>query len=221
MRYHLISYPKSGRTWIRFVFTQLGNEPQIRFSHDGFEFNDGARPSHDFSLQRRFRKYAASDRLIYLERNPQDVMVSLFHQVTGRFNDFFSYTGTLSDFIRDDYFGADNLQRFRTMWSEIIVKQGFMKVTYEECHADMGSVMRRMLNYYGFDVPQEELVAAVENARFENMKQLEQSGTFPEPWLRPRNDFPKVRAGRVAGYRDILEANDIAYLESIFSTPHP
>ena len=53
------------------------------------------------------------------------------------------------------------------------------------------------------------------------MQQVERSGAFPEPWLRPRNGAPKVRRGRVGGYLEVLSDCDIAYLEAIFGGERP
>ena len=86
-----VSFPKSGRTWIRYLLGQLGVDREIAFHHDRFEFNDGAKPAHDFDLASRLAHYRNVDRLVYLERDPRDVMVSLYHQVTGRFREFFGY----------------------------------------------------------------------------------------------------------------------------------
>ena len=47
------------------------------------------------------------------------------------------------------------------------------------------------------------------------MKEIEQVGTFPEPWLRPRNGFPKMRVGASGRYRE-LPANDVVYLNEVF-----
>jgi hypothetical protein len=54
----------------------------VRFHHDGFEYNDGARPPLDFDFAARLRRSAHVDRIVYLHRDPRDVMVSLFFQVT-------------------------------------------------------------------------------------------------------------------------------------------
>jgi Sulfotransferase domain len=216
MQRHFISYPKSGRSWLRYILAQLGHEPLVRFQHDGFEFNDGAKPALDFSLAARLARYAEADRLVYLERDPRDVMVSLYFQVTGRFRDFFGYTGTISDFIRDDYFGADNLRRFRDLWHEIAVRREVLVVTYEGCHADMPGTARRVLQYYGLSIVEPLLAGAVANAQFDRMRQLERSGLYPQPWLRLRNGAAKVRAGQVGGFRTALAAEDIAYLDRAF-----
>src|ERR1700704_240791 len=119
MNRHFVSYPKSGRSWIRYILAQLDLDRHIQFHHDQFEFNDGTRPQHDFDLARRLRDYAPVEKLVYLQRDPRDVMVSLYFQVTGRFRDLFGYEGNLSEFIWDDYFGAQILRQFRGMWLEI------------------------------------------------------------------------------------------------------
>lgn len=219
MQRHFVSYPKSGRTWIRYMLTQLGVDDHIVFQHDGFEFNNGACPPHNFDIERRLARYAPPDKLVYLERDPRDVMVSLYFQVTGRFKDFFGYQGSISDFVRDDYFGAMNLHRFRAMWADLCARRGFLAVSYEACHDDAEGVIRRLLDYFELQAESADIAQAVAGASFEKMRQVEQSGAFPQPWLRPRNDAPKVRRGRVGGFQDTLNTEDITYLNSVFSMP--
>lgn len=217
MQRQFVSYPKSGRTWIRYILVQLNLEPHVQFHHDGFEFNDGAKPPHDFDQARRLSAYAKVNRLVYLERDPRDVMVSLYFQVTKRFKDFFRYDEDISTFLKDDYFGAHNLFRFRKMWGSIVEQSGFLAVSYEDCHLDMEAIIRKILKCYDFPMDSGDIAEAVENAEFEKMKQIELSGTFSEPWLRPRNQATKVRHGKVGGFRDVLAESDITYLNDLFS----
>jgi hypothetical protein len=151
-----------------------------------------------------------------MARDPRDLMVSLYFQVTGRFKDFFNYSGDISAFIRDDYFGARNLQKFRDLWDRLCSERGYLKITYEECHLSMDQVLVRLTSYYGFSLPEEDIRNAVESSMFDKMKEVEKSGKFSEPWLRPRNDSMKVRKGLVGGYRDHLNENDIAFLNDVF-----
>jgi len=211
-----VSYPKSGRSWIRFILSQLDCEQLILFHHDRFEFNDGSRPPHCFSISSRLDRYAETEKLVYLDRDPRDVMVSLYHQITGRFSDFFGYRGNLSEFIRDDYFGAANLRRFRDMWEVIVNRRGFLKISYEACHLDINNVLRRILSYYEVEVSQVQLSEAIAKASLANMKKIEASNEFAEPWLRYRNGSPKVRQGKVGGFREILIEADIEFLNEIF-----
>ena len=212
----IISYPKSGRTWIRYALHQLGIEARFRFHHDGFEFNNGSRPEHDFDLPTRLSRYRTAGPIILVERDPRAVIVSLYHQITGRFADFFGFEGQLTDFIRDDYFGAAVLRRFRDMWSRVALLPNVLVVRYEDCHTDMAAVLRRIMTHCRVSVSEDAIMAAAESASAERMRAAEASGKFPEPWLRSRNDSPKVRKARIDSFHDELSHEDLRWLDEMF-----
>lgn len=213
---HLISYPKSGRTWLHYMLVLLEVAPQIIFHHDGFEFSDGELPEHDFDLDRRLASYGADDKLVYLERDPRAVMVSLFHQVNYRLSDIFGLNTNLSEFIRHPYFGAENLLRFRLMWSEISQRRPVLTVRYEDIHQDPLRVLRSIVAHYEFAADDARFRSAVDGGTFQAMTQVERSDQFAEPWLRRRNGYPKMRRGKIASFREELSQDDLAYLNGIF-----
>jgi len=211
-----VSYPKSGRTWIRYILSELNCDQQILFHHDHFEFSDGGRPPHSFDISSRLEYYGRIEKLVYLDRDPRDVMVSLYHQVTGRFGNVFGYTGNLAEFIRDDYFGAANLKGFRDIWQVIVDRCGFLTISYEACHRDTKSVLEQILDYYQISFSESKLSDAILKGSFENMRNVETSMRFSEPWLRYRNNSPKVRQGKVGEFHRELSEHDVGYLNDIF-----
>jgi hypothetical protein len=46
------------------------------------------------------------------------------------------------------------------------------------------------------------------------MKKVELERSFGQPWLQPRMGAPKVRLGRVGGYREALSTEDIAFIDT-------
>jgi Sulfotransferase domain len=211
-----ISFPKSGRSWLRYALTLTGVADDIRFHHDGFEYNDGARPPLDFDFQARLQRVAGVDRIVYLHRDPRDVMVSLFHQVTGRFKDFFNYQKPIGDFIRDPYFGAQNLAEFQRQWDCIAARGRALRITYEQCHTGLEAVLSSVLRYYEFPLSGVSTQRIAEESSFQRMKEVESSANFGQPWLCPRNGAPKVRRGIVGSFHDELGPADIAFLNELF-----
>lgn len=213
---HFISYPKSGRTWVRYMLRLAEADERIHFHHDGFEFNDGKCPPHDYSVEHRVSRYTGM-RVVFLTRNPHDVLVSLYYQVTGRFSDIFDYSGNLSSFVRDPYFGIEPLARFLHTWHDVAPRVGALVVSYEQLHENAEDVMRKILDYYEIAITPSGLKSIVTRGNAKSMKIEEDSGRFSEPWLRRRNNFSKVRAAIVGSHELEMEASDIQHINSILS----
>lgn len=211
----LVSHPKSGRSWIRYALRHLDRAGDVEFHHDGFEYNDGSRPALPLDLEERCHRAQQAGRVVYLSREPRDVLVSGYFQITGRFADFFDFQGTISDYIRDPYFGAVPLHHFQSQWIEVCRRGLALHVTYEQCHLDLVGVLERVTRHFGWSLSRQQLADAARLSTFEQMREVEQRGDFPEPWLRLRNGAPKVRRGRVGGYVDHFDGPDLAYLDSV------
>ncbi|APH72668.1 sulfotransferase domain-containing protein [Aquibium oceanicum] len=213
MKRLVVSFPKSGRTWLRYGL-HLAGHPNVPFTHDGFEYNDGAKPPLDFDPTRRIVDYKNHDRIIYIERDPRDTIVSLFHQITGRFHDFFGYTGDISSFIRDPYFGVHNLIQFQEMWRGLSAKLPVLIASYEDMSADYTAVFKRVTTHLDLPVSDSVLASIGNRTSFSAMKEVEQAQRFDRPWLQPRMGAPKVRRGKVGNYLDELSASDVTYIEN-------
>jgi hypothetical protein len=208
-----VSYPKSGRSWIRYVLHLLGLENQIHFHHDGCEFSDPLKPPLALDFPARLQNHIDDKRTVYLRRDPRDVMVSLYFQIKGRMRDVFGFEGDISAFIRDEYFGVASLCAFDRQWLELCDRGLALCVTYESCHENLEGVIRKILTWYDLSVSDHDLEAACQGATFQKMRAMELAGEFGQPWLRPRNGATKTRRGIVGGFADSLSTADISFIE--------
>ena len=173
MQKYVISFPKSGRTWLRYSLNIAGHADSIRFTHDGFEYNDGTKPSLSFDRQKRIEFYTkTADRIVYLERDARDTIVSLYHQITGRFRDFFNYQDDISAFIRDPYFGVHNLIAFQAMWRKLVCQLPVLVVHYEEMSQDYKKVLAMISSHFQLGLSQKQIQSISEQTTFDKMKDV-------------------------------------------------
>ena len=231
---HILSFPKCGRTWlVLLIATALQQHYGIRMRkplrlrayawrrreipymlqhHDGGpEFS---RPE-DLPTDKQFY---AGKRVIFLVRDPRDVLVSTYFQKSRR-ND--NYAGSLADYVRHPIGGIETIVRFYNIWADNRdVPRDFLLLTYEDLHADTAGQLRRVLDFLGIsNVNESTIEKSVEFCRFDNMRKLEESNALGSSTLSARDSSDdetfKTRKGQVGGYADYLDADDITYIDSI------
>jgi hypothetical protein len=230
---YLVSYPKCGRTWLRVMLQQylrstgqslrsfrdkslLNVTPYhvIRFEHDQGSWIPA--PPRMEQLSFDVLKYGKK-KVIFLARDPRDVLVSSWYHLKYREN---IYKGELSEFVRDELVGIHKVVAFMNMWVDNQYAMGeFLLLTYEQLHRDPHDTLRQMLTMMGVDVQSELVEQAVAASTFDKMKQMEQSGSLREPWMKPGaknsgNSF-KIRKGKVGGFRQELSEEDIAFVNRV------
>ena len=71
-----VSYPKSGRTWIRYIFALVNLD--VEFTHAGFGTREIKQIGTEFN---GVKKSVLGRRNIFMYRNPLDTAVSLYFQI--------------------------------------------------------------------------------------------------------------------------------------------
>lgn len=208
----VVSFPKSGRTWLRVMLDDLGCD--VAWTHAGASHGEGRQMQklHTWPAL----KYR---RIVFLHRDPRDTVVSGYHQSRLRRD---GYDGTLSDFIRDPRHGLEKILHFNALWLKLAETRGGMMVSsYEALQADTEAELARIAAFLGAEVTAEQIAAVVAASRFEKMQARERAGAYAERYgkaLTPadpsRPESFKVRRGKVGGYRDELSAEDIAWCDA-------
>jgi len=231
----VLSYPKSGRTWLRVMLghvftehyglsqdqifdektmTQAAGLKPTDFSHDETSNSEGRDLAQ---LTTEKTKYVGKD-VMLLVRDPRDVVVSCYFQATRRKS---RYEGDIHAFIRSSTHGIRKIIQYYTIWeNNRAVPASFTLLKYEELHGQPLRSLQTALAFFGAaNIPQKVLEDAIDFASFDSMKEMERNNSLKNKKLRPGDvndpESFKVRKGKIGGYREYLNEEDIAYCKTM------
>jgi hypothetical protein len=230
----LVSYPRSGNTWTRFLIGNLIHQddpvtfaniesriPEIYFNPD-YRMRRFPRPrilkSHE-CFQPHYRQ------VIYIVRDPRDVAVSFYHHnvKAGNIPDNYPMHDYIPRFIKAE---------FDTRWgswadhvlSWTLLRQNdprFLLVRYEDLHRKGLSQLDRIARFLqqyslqSVDASPERLQRAIDLSSPERMRVLEKSQGVD--WIltkSTRHDKPFVRTATTGGWRSVLSPASVASIEA-------
>ncbi len=230
----IISYPKSGRTWLRVLLGKalcdwraldesvlLNTEhvcaaaglARTQFTHDGSEMRLGLRYTELEADKSAYR----DKKVVLLVRDVKDTLTSAYFQATRRLGVF---QGPISEFIRSDVYGSRKLLTFYQQWFQAReTPKELLVIRYEQIHEDALSILRFVIEFIGFvAVPQEILESAVAFSGFRNLRQMEAQNHFRSSVLAPGDPADpqsfKLRQGKLGSYREHFSDSDISYVDS-------
>jgi len=228
-RIYVLSYPKSGRTWLRLMIGKALDEhyqlraanpmelgrmhalhrdiPRIRVTHE-----NAHRAETIEAGKQRFRDKT----VVFLVRDPRDVVVSMYFEASRR-SDLFQ--GTISDFVRQPVGGLDAIIDYDNVWAAAAsVPRRFHLVRYEDLHRTPATVLASVLEAMQLPVGPAAIEAAIAFSKFDNMRKLEAANAFGSHRLKPGDakdpESFKTRKGKIGGYREYLSAEDLAWVNT-------
>lgn len=227
---YLLSFPKCGRTWLNFMLKEAiekieskqGTESTALFiDHDqsAVVYENGKQPDpmNLFTYGNRLRYRGES--VLLIVRDPRDVIVSHYHQVTKRSVNPIPFNN-LSEFVRDPIYGFERIIRFYQIWAHNMnVPENFLLVRYEDLSSNGIDVLDGVCKFIGLeDFSQAELAEIYENSRPDRMRKLEvsegKSQKISSRSFGTDQNSLKVRKAKVGSYKEELSAADIEYCNS-------
>ena len=212
----VISYPKSGRTWLRTILAKyMELEYGIPFT---LELNDR---ELDKELRIEFTHFiwrveeAANCKKVLLFRNPKDIIVSHYHHCKSREKIF---NGSINEFIRDYEFGISSIVHFMNeIWERYGNCKNSIIMSYEGLHKDVYGEVSKLIVFLGLRVDDGNIKNAIKFSEFKKMQRMERTGEFGDWRLKTGNtdrmETFKVRKGIVGGYKEELGRKEIEYLD--------
>lgn len=236
----LCSYPKSGRTWMRFALANLIDEVyglevgfdtenmfQLIPNDDGVDhtrpwktidkFAYGDRPevplvamSH-LPWEARFSEVP----VVLLIRNPAASLVSRFFHVSrhaGRFD------GDLSEFAREEFLGVPGLVSYFASWQHHLDDSNVEVVTYEELRSDPIEPFSRIVRQLGVEADEATLERALEAASVDRMRSVERRSGVGQPNQYDRSDPGALRVRRAGtdSWREEIDSETLDFLIDSF-----
>jgi len=221
---YIVSYPKSGRTWLR-LFLQVaihlilkdtviikGNliypvklkHPKIMFTHTYVDW--------------------LPKKTIFLTRDIRDVLVSSYFHCQRR-SKTLPKDVSISEFIRSKGGGAQLILDWHKSWeSRLMDTANYCEISYEDL--GLTEEFGRMLDYIGIEATREQVELCMHIASFDETRKNIENGKLAalynnigselsrfEPTDPDDPESHKLRRGKVGGYVDYLSKEDIEYIE--------
>ena len=227
-----VSYPKSGRTWVRFMVDSylaglhgipVSNVFQVERLVDPRWRIEWTHLTAQMTYLLRFDQIRDLDlsqiegrSCVFLAREPLPTLASAYYQARDRLGIF---SGTPSEFVRSPLFGVRKLAAFYELMADLRDRFGSLTlITYEDLREDAAAGLRSVLRTLGSEIDEDRVEKAVQDGRFDNLKRLARTPEYENTLLSPSDpnnpDSDKVRRGDPNGWRDVFGEEDVRYIDS-------
>lgn len=223
----LVSYPKSGNTWTRFLIANLlhpsepatfANIDRLIPESEELSKRELARVPRPRIMKSHQYFHPKFPRVIYIVRDPRDVVVSQysFFRKRRRIEDDFPLERFVSLFVAggDSDYGS---------WGENVGswiatrhnRPGFLLLRYEDMLTDTTRALAQAASFLGIQSTPEQVAQATERSSASEMRKLEKSPAADSSVTRnARQDIPFVREARAGAWRSILSRESVAEVEA-------
>ncbi|PKA42106.1 sulfotransferase domain-containing protein [Rhizobium sullae] len=232
----LTSYPKSGRTWFRYLlshyFADVAGIGQAIDLHNMFSVV----PNFDLDTERgipgfnkngieytipkiwvshlHYRRTLFFNRpVILMVRDPRDVVVSAYFHATRHKHRF---AGGLTEFVSDGEQGLPAMCRYLNGWAKGLSHRRHHIVSYEALSRQTEVETTAALAFLGCAVEPEALRRAVDAGRFEAMQEQEIAQGIPaHDYDRSDKESLRMRRGRVGAFSEYMDPGLVGLVDDI------
>jgi hypothetical protein len=225
----LVSYPRSGNTWTRFLIANLVYpERNVSFANIEQLIPDSASQSNR-ALKRTPRPRIIKThqyfdhrypKTIYIVRDPRDIALSYydFQRRSRQIEDGYALERYVEDFVCGRLISADWGTWAENVGSWVYTRgqrKEFLLLRYEDMIKDTASELARIAVFLGVEPSTAEFHKTIELSSADRMRKLEKLEALQ--WIGTRNhrkDIPFVGKARSGGWRTSLPERSVHQIES-------
>lgn len=222
----LVSFPKSGNTWARFLIGNLlSPDREVSFANLHQVVPDPqATPKRDWDRLARPRVIKSHDcfdprfpRVVYIVRDPRDVVLSQYHyhRKCRRIEDDYPLEKFVARFLRGETCPHGSWGENVSTW--LLARRNdprFLLLRYEDIISDTPRELAKIASFLGIAATPQLLVQAAERSSADRMRKLEQAESDQCGLTKDsRQDLRFVRAARSGGWSVALSPALVAEIE--------
>lgn len=182
---YIVEFPKSGVTWLTFILSNIIiKENNLKNNVNFFNSNDFIIDIHTSNKElfqkletpgyRIFKSHSEFNpfyrKIVYLWRDPKDVMKSYYRMMTG----LGYYNGSYLDFVQNEKYGIHAWIRHISHWiNKSNMNQRIYFINYENLKKNTEEEIKKLLSSIGWDVKQESISDAIKKSDIKQMQLLE------------------------------------------------
>jgi hypothetical protein len=225
----IVSYPRSGNTWTRFLIANLTHPHQaVTFANIERLIPDCEAQSSRYLKRiprpRVIKSHEYFDhrynRVIYIVRDPRDVALSYydFQRKYRQIQDGYPLAQYVHDFVAGSIGSADWGTWGENVGSWIgtrMGRPGFLLLRYEDLAAEPEKELVKIASVFGIDPSSQLLATTIDRSSAQRMRELELSQG--SDWVATRDkrkDIPFIGAASSGGWKTLLCKESVAEIES-------
>ncbi|MDJ0579821.1 sulfotransferase domain-containing protein [Crocosphaera sp.] len=240
---YLVSFPKCGRTWLCFMLSEMIIKAYNLESEKTTVFVDQLTkkypslppiiPTHEDSylIDERANQNDAeklfiyggrlkylNNRVILLVRDPRDVVVSHYYQITKRVKNCSIQINSLTEFVRHPLYGFERIIRFYQIWNRYRwIHKHLLLIRYEDLVRKGVETLQKVIDFTKLKSIDEDLIRNVyQISEADNMRKMELQGQIDGMnFLDVDRNSLKVRNAKIGSYLKELSGEDIDYCNAL------
>ncbi|CCQ53956.1 MULTISPECIES: sulfotransferase domain-containing protein [Crocosphaera] len=226
----LVSYPKSGNTWMRFLIANL-TKPSDLVSFENINkiipdlYKTSTQELQELSDPRIIKSHECFDtrykKVIYIVRNPYSVSVSLYHHLIKykRISQELEFKEFLQDFLQgfrettisEWYRNLGSWSENVTSWldSEDYASGDFLLIRYEDLMLDPLQEMSKVNRFLSKGADDVQIQEAIQKSNFKSMKNIENKQKNVGMLAETNSNIPFIRSGNLDEWEQYFDKESI------------